>query len=197
MLVFHKERLAFLAMPKTASTSYHAALARRADIVVSHPAGLKHCSVYRYSRFFKPMFNKVGGVEMELLALMREPISWLGSWYRYRRRPDLRGTDRGTHDLSFDEFVLGYLQGQRPEFADVGSQANFLKTHPSGTTITHLFRYEDLPRLNRFLEDRLGVAPILGHKNVSPEMQLELSPEIERKLRRKCDEEFTLYDSIP
>jgi hypothetical protein len=52
MLVFHNERLAFLAMPKTASTAYHTALAGRADLIVSHPAGLKHTSIYRYSRFF-------------------------------------------------------------------------------------------------------------------------------------------------
>jgi hypothetical protein len=139
----------------------------------------------------------VSGVEMELLAVMREPVSWLGSWYRYRRRSDLNGTSRSTRDISFDEFVLGYLQGERPEFADVGSQANFLKTHPSGTAITHLFRYEDLPRLNRFLEDRLGVELVIGRKNVSPELDLDLSPEVERKLRKKCAYEFTLYDRIP
>lgn len=196
MLVFHKERLAFLAMPKTASTSYHVALARRADMVVSHPAGIKHTSVYRYSRFFKPLFNKVGGVEMELLAVMREPISWLGSWYRYRRRSDLIGTSRSTHDITFDSFVQGYMQGQKPEYADVGSQANFLKTHPSGTAITHLFRYEELPRLNRFLEERLNVEISLGHRNASPEMKLELLPETERKFRRKYADEFALYDSI-
>ncbi len=196
MLVFHKERLAFLAVPKTGTTAYHAALASRADMVVSHPSGLKHASVYRYSRFFRPMFNKVGGAEMELLAVMREPVSWLGSWYRYRQRDDLRETDRSTHGISFDEFVLAYVKGDRPAFADVGSQASFLKTHPSGTAITHLFRYEELPRLNRFLEDRLGVEINLRRKNVSPEIELSLSPEVERIYRRKCEDEFSLYDSI-
>lgn len=196
MLVFHKERLAFLAVPKTGTTAYHSALARRADIVVSHPSGLKHASVYRYSRFFRPMFNKVGGAEMELLAVMREPVSWLGSWYRYRRRADLRETDRSTYGMSFDDFVRAYIKGDRPAFADVGSQASFLKTHPSGTAITHLFRYEELPRLNRFLEERLGVEIVLGRRNVSPEMDLSLSPEIDRKYREKCHEEFRLYDGI-
>ncbi|WP_424986540.1 hypothetical protein [Microbulbifer sp. S227A] len=196
MLVFHKERLAFLAVPKTGTTAYHAALSRRADMVVSHPSGLKHASVYRYSRFFKPMFNKVGGAEMELLAVMREPIDWLGSWYRYRQRDDLRDTERSTHGMSFDAFLNAYMQGERPAFADVGSQASFLKTHPSGTAITHLYRYEDLPRLNRFLEARLGVEIQLKRKNVSPEMDLHLSPEVERKFRRKHSEEFRLYDGI-
>lgn len=196
MLVFHKERLAFLAVPKTGTTAYHTALSGRADMVVSHPSGLKHASVYRYSRFFRPMFNKVSGAEMELLAVMREPVSWLGSWYRYRQRADLRETERSTYGMSFDDFVLAYIKGNRPVFADVGSQASFLKTHPSGTAITHLFPYEDLPRLNRFLEERLGIEIVLGRKNVSPEMDLSLSPEVDRKYRKKCQDEFNLYDSI-
>lgn len=196
MLVFHKERLAFLAVPKTGTTAYHSALARRADMVVSHPSGLKHASVYRYSRFFRPMFNKVGGAEMELLAVMREPVSWLGSWYRYRQRDDLRDTERSTQGMSFDDFVLAYVKGSRPAFADVGSQASFLKTHPSGTAITHLFRYEELPRLNRFLEERIGVEITLKRKNVSPEMDLFLSPEVERIYRKKCSDEFRLYEGI-
>ena len=196
MLVFHKERLAFLAVPKTGTTAYHSALAGRADMVISHPSGLKHASVYRYSRFFRPMFNKVGGAEMELLAVMRDPVSWLGSWYRYRQRDDLRESDRSTQGMSFDDFVLAYLKGERPAFADVGSQASFLKTHPSGTAITYLFRYEELPRLNRFLEERLGVEINLKRKNVSPEMDLSLSPEVDRKYRKKCQAEFSLYDSI-
>ncbi|MEY8831241.1 gamma-glutamyl kinase [Sedimentitalea sp. XS_ASV28] len=196
MLVFHKERLAFLAIPKTGTTAYHAALSQRADIVVSHPTGLKHASVNRYGRFFKPMFANVGGAEMELLAVMREPISWLGSWYRYRQRDYLRDTERSTRGMSFDEFVLAYMRGNRPAFAAVGSQAKFLRAHPNGTAITHLFRYEELPRLDRFLEERLGIEIQLTRENVSPEMALDLSPEVERKYRRKCHEEFQLYESI-
>ncbi len=196
MLVFHKERLAFLAIPKTGTTAYHAALSQRADMVVSHPTGLKHASVSRYSRFFRPMFANVGGAEMELLAVMREPISWLGSWYRYRQRDYLRDSERSTRGMSFDEFVLAYMRGNRPAFAEVGSQAKFLRAHPNGTAITHLFRYEELPRLDRFLEERLGIELQLTRENVSPEMVLDLSPEVERKYRRKCQEEFQLYESI-
>ena len=43
MLVFYKERLAFLAVPKTGSTAYHTALRDRADLVVTDPPDLKTC----------------------------------------------------------------------------------------------------------------------------------------------------------
>ena len=82
MLVFFKERLAFLAMPKTGTTAYQTALAKRADLVITDPPLLKHAPVYRYNRFIRPMFVNVCNAEMELMAVMREPVSWLSSWYR-------------------------------------------------------------------------------------------------------------------
>ena len=196
MLVFFKERLAFLSVPKTGTTAYETALRGRADMVISDPPLLKHAPVYRYNRFLRPMFLNVCKVELELMAVMREPVDWLGSWYRYRRRPFMEGKPNSTHGVSFDEFVQAYLQGKRPGFAEVGSQQKFLETQPNGTGLTHLFRYEDQPRLQRFLEERLEVRLELGRENVSPQMPLELSPETEARLRRKCAEEFALYDSI-
>ena len=196
MLVFFKERLAFLSVPKTGTTAYETALRGRADMVISDPPLLKHAPVYRYNRFLRPMFLNVCKVELELMAVMREPVDWLGSWYRYRRRPFMEGKPNSTHGVSFDEFVQAYLQGKRPGFAEVGSQQKFLETQPNGTGVTHLFRYEDQPRLQRFLEERLEVRLELGRENVSPQMPLELSPETEGRLRRKCAEEFALYDSI-
>ena len=196
MLVFFKERLAFLSVPKTGTTAYETALRGRADMVISDPPLLKHAPVYRYNRFLRPMFLNVCKVELELMAVMREPVDWLGSWYRYRRRPFMEGKPNSTHGVSFDEFVQAYLQGKRPGFAEVGSQQKFLETQPNGTGVTHLFRYEDQPRLQRFLEERLEVRLELGRENVSPQMPLELSPETEARLRRKCAEEFALYDSI-
>ena len=196
MLVFYKERLAFLSVPKTGTTAYEAALAPRADLVISDPPMLKHAPVYRYNRFIRPMFLRVCEAEMELMAVMREPVSWLGSWYRYRRRPFMKDKPNNTLDVSFDEFVLAYMKGNKPGFADVGSQANFMKGQPNGTEITHYFRYEDQQRLQSFLQERLQVELNLDRMNVSPEMTLTLDPDVERRLRRKCAEEFDLYDSI-
>ncbi len=197
MLVFFKERLAFLSVPKTGTTAYESALAARADMVISEPPMLKHAPVYRYNRFVRPMFLKVCDVELELMAVMREPISWLGSWYRYRRRPFMEGKPNATFDVTFDEFILAYMKGNKPGFADVGSQLNFMAPQPNGTGITHYFRYEDQPRLQDFLEDRLNVTLDLKLENVSPPMHLALSADVEDRFRRKFADEFALYASIP
>ncbi|WP_439150201.1 gamma-glutamyl kinase [Sulfitobacter sp.] len=197
MLVFFKERLAFLSVPKTGTTAYESALAPRADMVISEPPMLKHAPVYRYNRFIRPMFLKVCDAELELMAVMREPISWLGSWYRYRRRPFMQGKPNSTFDVTFDEFILAYMKGNKPGFADVGSQLNFMAAQPNGTGITHYFRYEDQARLQDFLHDRLGVTLDLKRENESPKMELPLSADVEERFRRKFAEEFALYDSIP
>lgn len=196
MLVFYKERLAFLSVPKTGTTAYEAALAPRADMVISEPPMLKHAPVYRYNRFIRPMFERVCDVELELMAVMREPVSWLGSWYRYRQRPFMEGKPNSTHGISFDDFVLAYMKGNKPGFADVGSQFQFMKSQPNGTGITHFFRYEDQPRLQSFLHERLGVVLNLTRENVSPAIELNLSEDVAQRFKRKFEEEFDLYASI-
>jgi hypothetical protein len=196
VLVFFKERLAFLSVPKTGTTAYETALAPRADMVISEPPMLKHAPVYRYNRFIRPMFLKVCDAELELMAVMREPVSWLGSWYRYRRRPFMQGKPNATFDVSFDEFVLAYMKGKKPGFADVGSQSNFMASQPNGTGITHYFKYENQDRLKSFLEDRLDVKLDLKPENVSPRMDLHLSQDVEQRLKRKFAQEFEFYDSI-
>ena len=82
MLVFWKARLVFLAVPKTGTSAYEAALGSIASMAVLDPPELKHAPVYRYNRFFRPMLEKAGAEQMDLLAVVREPMSWLGSWYR-------------------------------------------------------------------------------------------------------------------
>lgn len=197
MLVFFKERLAFLSVPKTGTTAYQTALAARADMVISDPPLLKHAPVYRYNRFIRPMFLNVCEAEMELMAVMRDPISWLSSWYRYRQRPFMADKPNNTHGISFDDFVLAYMKGKRPGFAEVGSQLKFLERQPNGTGITHLFRYEDQPRLQTFLEERLDVKLALARENVSPDIEVTLSSDVEERFRKKFAEEFALFDSIP
>lgn len=197
VLVFYKAKLAFLSVPKTGTTAYEAALRDHADLVISEPPMLKHAPVYRYNRFVRPMFAKVCDVDLEVMAVMREPVSWLGSWWRYRQRPFMQGKENATHGISFDDFVLAYMKGKKPGYADVGSQFKFLESQPNGTCVAHLFRYEDQPRLNRFLNERLGISFDLERTNVSPDVPLNLSADVAQRYRRKFGEEFALYDSIP
>lgn len=196
MLVFSKEKLVFLSVPKTGTTAWQAALESHASLILRDPPELKHAPVFRYNRFFRPMLERFLGEGLTVLAVMREPVDWLGSWYRYRQRPALAGQPTGTHEISFDDFVLAYMRGKRPAFANVGSQAKFLEPQRNGTAVTHLFRYEDQEGLRDFLQERLGIRVTTERMNVSPGSRPILSADVAARLRHKCAEEFTLYDSI-
>ncbi len=196
MLVFSKHKLVFLSIPKTGTTAWQAALAPFASMIVSDPPELKHAPVFRYNRFFRPALEKFIGEDLHVIAVMRDPIAWLGSWYRYRQRPFLEGKPTSTVGLSFDAFVQDYLQGKQPPHANVGSQSKFLEPQRNGTAATHLFRYEDQPGLERYLEARLSVAVEAARINTSPAAPLPLSSETEAHLRRKYAPDFRLYASI-
>ncbi len=194
MLVFWKENIAILSVPKTGTTALLGALAPRASMVVRDPPVLKHMPCYRYRRFIKPFFVQAGGKEPELMAIVRNPIDWLGSWYRYRHRDDLVGHENSTRGLTFDEFVLEYAKGKPAPFAAVGSQARFLTVEDGRIGVEHLFRYEAPERISNFLTQRLGDLPDIKRLNVSPSMELTLSPHVAQKLKDKRAAEFDVWE---
>ena len=194
MLIFWRQRLVFLATPKTASTAIEQALEPLAAMVVLRPPVLKHTNAQRFHRFLSPYLASASGRDFALCALMREPRDWLGSWYRYRQRKD-EVPEKSTAHLSFDDFVQGYCRDDRPEFAQVGNQATFLapKGHPQ---VDHIFRYEDIGRFVQFLEDRLNCEITLPRVNVSPEGDMTLTADNEALLRQFCARDFELYTEI-
>jgi len=195
MLVFWKENLVLFAVPKTGSTALEGALAPRASMVLRDPPHLKHAPCYRYKRFLKPFFVQAGGQKPELMAVVRNPIDWLGSWYRYRTRPDLIGHENSTHGISFDDFVLEYCKGSPAPFANVGSQDKFLRINDGEIGADHLFQYEQWDLMIGYLEERLEMTITLKQKNVSPVMELALSTEVEAKLLEKRAAEFEVWEA--
>jgi hypothetical protein len=195
MLVFWEQRLAILATPKTGSTAIEAALDSLATLSIQRPPALKHTSVQRFHRFIGPYLETTFGQPFTVVALMREPRDWLGSWYRYRQRDDMADPQKSTRGMDFDRFVNAWCDDPQPEFANVGSQARFLK--PKGDRgLDHLFRYEEIETFVHFLEERLDCEIILPRLNVSPDAPLDLSPVTEARLRKTAAQDFALYETL-
>ena len=194
MLVFWDQRLVLLSVPKTGSTALEGALAPDAAIVLRNPPALKHAPVYRYRRFFQPMLIQgAGSSGLETLAVVREPIDWLSSWYRYRHRDELSGHENSTRGINFDEFVLEYMKDDPAPLAAVGSQAKFLQDENGSLGVNHLFRYEAQPALLAFLEARLGRTITLNRRNVSPKLPVTLTTAVETRLRETRAPEFAVW----
>jgi hypothetical protein len=194
MLVFWEERLAFLATPKTGSTAIAAALESLAAVSIQRPPLLKHTTVHRYRRFIGPYLEVASKDNFTVVALMREPRDWLGSWYRYRQR---EGTEaaKSTKGMTFDAFVRAWCSDPRPDFADVGSQERFLRPR-QGVGVDRLFRYEEIGTFVEFLEDRLGCEIILPRLNVSPPGATELTPETLALLQDWAADDYAMYETL-
>jgi hypothetical protein len=194
MLVFWDQRLAFLATPKTGSTAIAAALESLSAVSIQRPPVLKHTTVHRYRRFVGPFLAAAAKEDFTLVALMREPRDWLGSWYRFRQREET-DPQRSTRGMSFDDFVQAWCRDPQPEFAAVGSQGRFLRPR-QGEGVDRLFRYEEIDSFVEFLEDHLSCEIILPRLNVSPAGQTELSAETEVLLHEVAAEDFALYATL-
>ena len=196
MLVFIQQNLVILSVPKTGSTALQMALRETADVVYANPPQLKHMNFRRYCRFVRPMIERLCSQTPETVAVMREPRDWLGSWYRYRQRPFLEGKPNSTKTVSFEEFVTVHMQNAPPVYARVGRQSRFLRTAPDGSSVTHLFRYEDQSALLSFLEGRLDRKIALERYNTSPPGDLTLSAKTEAMLEKHYSADFDLYKSL-
>jgi hypothetical protein len=195
MLVFWEQRLVILATPKTGSTAIEAALDSLAAVSIQNPPALKHTNVESYHRFVGPYLEATSGGSFTVLALMREPRDWLGSWYRYRQREDIPDSARCAPELSFDQFVRDWCALPRPVHADVGSQAEFLAP-AGGRPADRIFRYENIDGFIDFLEDRLDFKILLPKLNVSPRASVELSPQTEKLLEQAAAADYRLYHSL-
>jgi hypothetical protein len=196
MMIFLKEHLVFLATPKTASTSIEMALGPHCDIRLAKTPNAKHTPLRKYKRFLEPFVQTLVTGEADTVAMIREPVEWLGSWYRYRGRESLNGKSNSTANISFNQFIEGYLSEPQPEFAHVGSQSRFLSDKDGKLGVDYLFCYEDMAGLLRFLENRLGRQVTIGRLNVSPVAELALSPELHKELRRRFAQDFEIYEQF-
>jgi hypothetical protein len=196
VLIFWKERLVFLANTKTGSTSIEAALDGMAHVAIRRPPELKHMRARRYRRFMAPLLEQSAGAPFSTLAVMRDPIDWLGSWFRYRQRDEIRDEARSTAEIAFAEFVAAYLSDDPPPYAQVGSQAQFLCAEDGATLVDHVFRYETLATFIAFLEDRLGCEITLPRMNVSPRAALDLPGPLRDRLRARFSPDYRLYESL-
>ena len=202
MLVFWDKRLVFLATPKTGSTAVAAALDGLAAISIQRPPEAKHTTAQRYRRFIGPYLRAAASADFEVVALMREPLDWIASWYRFRQRDDIPDAARATGQMSFDAFVRDYMRTPRPPHADVGSQARFLTVPESGRgpgrvlAVDRLFAYEAIDGFVGFLEDRLDCEIILPRLNVSPEAPLDIAPATVAAHRAFAAADYALWESL-
>lgn len=194
MLIFWESRLVFLATPKAGSTAVEAALEGLANVAVQRPAALKHADLRTYRRHIEPWLHSATGDRFTTVALMREPIGWLRSWYRFRLRDDDEDPDHAMTGVSFAEFAAAYARADGLAAAHVGTQSDFLTD--ADDRVDRIFRYEDMETFTHFLEDQLDCALSLPRVNVPPAVDVSLSGDQEALLHKVMEVDLRLYHSL-
>ena len=194
MLISIEKKITLLAMTKTGSSSVEHALAPYCDIAYYGNSRTKYISYRRYSRFVVPYLNSLGFENMETTCLIREPISWLFSWYRYRARPEIAGRRNSTADISFEEFATIYLT-QTSKGPGIGRPSKFLADRDGKPAVDYVFKYENMPMFTRFLEERFQTTLDIPQLNASLERKFELSEHCQSRLQAFFAPEYEIYES--
>ncbi|MBO9455575.1 sulfotransferase family 2 domain-containing protein [Paracoccus sp. R12_1] len=194
MLIFWEERLVFLATPKAGSTAVETALESLSSAAIQRPAVLKHTNISSYRSHLAPWLDAQTGDRFTTVALMREPVDWLRSWYRFKLRDDLEDPLHRMEGVSFSRFVRDYISPGGRASLMIGTQSEFL-TDDHGH-VDRIFRYEDMAGFVEFLEDRLNCAIELPRINVPPSVDVRLDQDEETLLRECLRDDISLYAKI-
>lgn len=193
MLIFWEQRLVFLATPKAGSTAIEVALEPLASLAVQHPPEMKHTNATRFQRHIHPWLQEMTADSFTTAALMREPVDWLRSWYRFHLR-DTSDDHDPDQTSGFEGFVQRYLEQPESVTQGIGTQFAFLTS--VGKPIDRIFHYEKIDTFTSFLDEWLDCEINLPRINVPPSADVSLSDETEVRLRNMLHADFALYRAV-
>ena len=200
MLILAQQRLVFLEVPKTASTSVRRMLIAASDVPLRGavyadlPRHLGAMGYYR--RLAAGVEADLGGVA-ETFCVIRAPLERLHSWYRYRQRDKVNGLAASTKAMSFDAFVEGYLAPVVPPYARAGRQDRFVGYASRVARVDHIFDHARLDVLEAFVSERLGRQVRLPQTNVSAGAgSAAVAAPLMARYRESHAAEFELYDKV-
>jgi hypothetical protein len=199
MLALPAHGFVMLSLPKCASTSMVKAVAGQAEMVLRINPKLKHINCAQFHDLMVPVLRKGGyqRKDYEVVSLFREPVEWLESWWRYRKRPALHeeNSRRYTGDQTFEEFTVDYLERKRKVR---GRPARFIAMSDDlDIGVDRLFALERPDAWQSWITDKLGSEVTFGTDNVSIVRQApELTPETRARLEAYFAPEYDIYSHL-
>ena len=198
MLIGVRKRFVFVANTKTASTSIDFVLAAHAEIMRAGSPERKHMRLGDVAAEYWFLFNnpKFPFDSFFKFGVMREPISWINSWYRYRRGNNTASPLPA--DMTFEEFWRsGDWNTQRPGGKKY-LQSNFFTDAAGKNLADVIIPYERMDDYIPQIFSALKVPHTLPRKNVSQmrETPLQVSPEFLAEMREFYQPDYAIYDRL-
>lgn len=194
MLAMADAGFVFLSMPKAGSTIINRTFGPHAQIVVRRPPKLKHISAARFEKVFAPWLAVSGFPRetYETMCLVRDPVDRAVSWWNYRARGDLAGTDNYTGDLSFEEFAERLMDRR----IKLGTASNFVTDQAGNVLVDRLYRYDNLPEAVAWMAGLLHLdPPVMGRANASTKRELTMAASTRTRLEQHFAADLELYRS--
>ena len=208
MLISLKHKLAFLAVPKTGTTAIETVLRKHADIVFRYDPKAKHMSGPKFEAMMRPYLDSIGAPGVQTLAVMRDPVDQLLSWYFYRRRVDGSNDQdiaKSTSDVTLEAFLEGWLSDEPPPFARINPQSFFLcgrnrLEESSGAAVTPvvnlIFAYEQMDAVMEFIARRLGTTIEVERRNTSKREAVEIPAGLRARLETRLANDIVLHKRV-
>lgn len=196
----------FISNTKVASSTIHHLLYPVADAVFYRPQLGKH---FDYAQA-RDRLRGWGGPEADTLyrfGVIREPVDWMRSWYKFRSRPDMRATShaRGKvaipEDLDFEGFIDDVLAGVPEEYASIREQSHVFTDRARNVQMDFLARLDSIGEDCRILAGHPALKPLLeltGYRvNVSDtDRDLSLPAAKKAKLEAFLAADCELYQAV-
>lgn len=197
MRVCKRYGFVFLSMPKCASTSIEKALDPYSQLSTYGDVDLKHTNYKRYSKFIQPFVQK----NLETVCLMREPISRLHSWYKFRSRDKIKDPKHKFHrnycgHITFQDYIEDYLSDTPSSYADVGFQKDFLLGKDGEVAVDKIFKYENIEKIIEYIEQKIGKRLEIPMLNISASIDYNLDSELEIRLKEFLKSDYEIYNEL-
>ena len=163
MIIDLDRKFLFIANLRTGSTSLQKALSADADIVIAKTRYGKHLGVAAIEERFRWIFQYRKAGEMFVFGVMRDPLDYLTSLYRFHKADAFRDQRHSTANINFDEFLETWVPTSwqtRPQIQ------RFLSPESAFETVT-VWNFRNIERNFVLFRDRLGIDGALPHVNRS------------------------------
>jgi hypothetical protein len=198
MLIGVEKRFIFVANTKSASTTIQHALMEHAEIHRGGSPERKHIPLAEIYGTYDFLFGQPGHAPDSYFAfgVMREPIDWILSWFRYRK--GLKNPGALPEDMAFARFWErsdwnitrpdGRRHLQRQKFCDSGDRV----------LADVIIPYHDLEAGFARICNALGLPDRLPRKNVSRirEIGEPIPPALEAEMRAFYAPDYELFESL-
>ncbi|MFP4044453.1 MAG: sulfotransferase family 2 domain-containing protein [Rhodosalinus sp.] len=199
MLIGVEKRFVFVANTKSASTTIEHAMMEHAEIHRAGSPKRKHIPLVEIYRAYDSLFGQPEHRPETYFAfgVMREPVDWILSWYRYRKGNDVQAPL--SEDMTFARFWErndwnitrpdGRRHLQRQIFCDSGDRV----------LADVIIPYHDLEAGFARICNALGLPDRLQRKNVSRirEIAEPIPPSLQAEMRAFYAPDYELFDSLP